>query len=349
MEYTAVHPTAVVILSYNSQKWHELFLPKIVQESLGHYDVFVVDHASTQPISDDFKQKFPEVHWLKLEENHGFAWGYDEALKKITAEFYILLSADFEVTSGWYPPLLAQMKASPNLAALQPKIRYYKERQKFEYAGAAGGYIDAWGYLFCRGRIFSELEEDQGQYDQNAEIFWASGGCLMIRAELYHKFGGLDADFFAHMEEVDLCWRLKNAGYQIGVVTDCTVFHVGGSVISYGSPAKTFYNYRNSYFLFLKNERAAKLLWLIPLRLCLDGVSGAMLLLQGQPKNTWAIVRAHFSFYGQFFKLLRKRKALRALRSDRNTAGIIPIKILPAFFFKKKKKFSDLGIEIKPL
>lgn len=349
MEYSAVHPTAVVILSYNSQKWHELFLPKIVEESRGQYDVFVVDHASSQPISDSFKEQFPSVHWLDLPENHGFAWGYDQALKKISAEFYILLSADFEVTSGWYPPLLAQMRASPDLAALQPKVKYYKERQKFEYAGAAGGFMDAWGYLFCRGRIFSELEEDQGQYDENIEVFWASGGCLMIRADLYHRFGGLDADFFAHMEEVDLCWRLKNAGYRIGVVSNSTVYHVGGSVISYGSPAKTFYNYRNSYFLFLKNERASKLYWLIPLRLCLDGISGVMMLLQGQPKNTWAIVRAHWSFYAHLFQLIRKRKALRSLRSERNSEGIVSIKILPAYFFKKKKKFSDLGIKTKAI
>lgn len=349
MEYTAAHPTAVVILSYNSQKWHELFLPLIVEESRGQYDVFVVDHASTTPISEEFKHSFPEVHWLSLPENHGFAWGYDQALKKICAKYYILLSADFEVTPGWFQPLLQTMENHPDIAAIQPKIRYYKERSKFEYAGAAGGFIDSWGYLFCRGRIFAELEEDQGQYDSDIEIFWASGGCFMVRADLYHKFGGLDADFFAHMEEVDLCWRFKNAGYRIGFVHNSTVYHVGGSVISYGSPQKTFYNYRNSYYLFLKNERSSKLLWLIPLRLILDGISGAMLLVQGQPKNTWSIIRAHFSFYRHFFQLLKKRKALRQLAGNRNTNGIMPVKILFAYFLKKKKKFSDLGLNVTNL
>lgn len=236
MTYTATFPTAVVILSYNSQHWHELFLPLIVEESKNNYDVYVVDHASTRPISEDFKNNFPSVHWLQLNENHGFAWGYAQALDRISARYYVLLSADFEVTPGWLQPLQAKMEGDARLAACQPKIRYYKEKEKFEYAGGAGGFMDAWGYLYCRGRIFDTLETDRGQYDDDIEVFWASGGCLMVRADVYHRLGGLDPDFYAHMEEVDLCWRFKNAGYKVGYVHQSLVYHVGGSVISYGSP-----------------------------------------------------------------------------------------------------------------
>lgn len=347
MAYTAHFSTAVVILSYNSQQWHELFLPLIVSESEHCYDVFVVDHASTVPYSEEFKAQYPSVHWIRLEENHGFAWGYHQALKMIQAEYYVLLSADFEVTKGWFAPLLDKMQADPSIAACQPKIRYYREREKFEYAGAAGGFMDAWGYLFCRGRVFDTLEVDEGQYDHDIEIFWASGGCLMVRSTVYHFLGGLDIDFFAHMEEVDLCWRIKNAGHKIAYVHNSMVYHVGGSVISYGSPQKTFYNYRNSYFLLMKNERTGKLFWLIPWRLCLDGLSGLQLLLKGQWKNTLAIIKAHFSFYRHFFNLRKKRKINRQLWKKPNREGIVDNFLIIDYFIIKHKRFSDLNIKTK--
>ncbi len=344
MNFTASFPTAVVILSYNSQQWHELFLPLIVSEGIGKYDVFVVDHASTQAISSDFKAKFPSVYWMRLEENHGFAWGYHEALKQIQATYYILLSADFEVTPGWFSPLQNKMELHPEIAALQPKIRYYKEREKFEYAGGAGGFMDAWGYLFCRGRVFDTLEVDEGQYENDIEIFWASGGCLMVRASVYHQLGGLDADFFAHMEEVDLCWRIKNAGHKIAFVHNSIVFHVGGSVISYGSPQKTFYNFRNSYFLFMKNEESKKLLWLIPLRLVLDGLAGLQFIAKGQFRNVVAIIKAHFSFYFNIFSLLNKRKACKKLWKKKNSIGIVDNYLILDYYLYKRKTFNDLEI-----
>ncbi len=339
----SVHDTAVVILSYNSRKWHELFLPLIVEESAGKYDVFLVDHASPDDTADYIKNNFPTVHLLRLTENHGFAWGYAEALKQISAKYYILLSADFEVTPGWFEPLYEAMEADHDLVACQPKIRYYKDREYFEYAGAAGGFMDKWGYLFCRGRIFSTLEKDEGQYNDDAEIFWASGGCFVVRARNYHNLGGLDPDLFAHMEEIDLCWRIKNAGYKIGYVAASTVFHVGGSVITYGSPQKTYYNFRNSLVLLLKNERGSKLFWLIPLRLMLDGIAGVQFLMSGQFKNILAIIKAHFHFYGTFGKWYEKRKASQQLVTARNTAGIYPKSIIAQYFLKGKKKFSDLG------
>ncbi len=338
----AQQDTAVVILSYNSKKWHELFLPLIVAEARDQYDVVVVDHASTDNTAAYIQHHFPYVELIQLSENHGFAWGYAEALKQIQSRYYILLSADFEVTSNWFGPLHAAMEADPALAACQPKIRYYRDRAYFEYAGAAGGYMDKWGYLFCRGRIFSTLEEDSGQYDTPQEIFWASGGCFMVRAEVYHHLGGLDPDFFAHMEEVDMCWRMKNAGYKIGYVAGSTVFHVGGSVITYGSPQKTYYNFRNSLVLLLKNESTGKLVWLLPFRLLLDGLAGMQFLASGQFRNIWAIVRAHWSFFFELGKWCRKRNIVKSMVSDRNLKGTYTKSIILQYFLKGRKKFSDL-------
>jgi len=339
---SSVHDSAVVILSYNSRKWHELFLPLIVEEATGNYDVFLVDHASPDDTYDYVRSHFPSVNLIRLTENHGFAWGYSEALKQISAKYYILLSADFEVTKGWFQPLYQAMEQDNDLAACQPKIRYYKDREYFEYAGAAGGYMDKWGYLFCRGRIFSTLEKDEGQYNDDTEIFWASGGCFVVRARVYHNLGGLDPDLFAHMEEVDLCWRIKNAGYAIRYVGGSTVFHVGGSIITYGSPQKTYYNFRNSLVLLLKNERASRLFWLIPWRLVLDGLAGIQFLASGQLKNIGAILKAHFHFYGSFGKWYRKRRKTQALVTERNTKGIYSKSIIVQYFLKGKKKFSQL-------
>src|ERR1700733_1737366 len=294
--------TAVVILSYNGTKWHELFLPKITAQAGTGYEVIVADNASTDDTLQYVQTNFPSVLTLQIPVNHGFANGYYEALKQIRAKYYILLSADFEVTEGWFPPLHAAMERDENLAACQPKIRYWRNKECFEYAGAGGAFMDSFGYLFCRGRVFFDVEKDDGQYNDNIEVFWASGGCLVVRADLYHKVGGLDHDFYAHMEEVDLCWRLKNIGYKIGYIGASTVYHVGGSVISYGSPQKLYYNFRNNLILLLKNERGTKLLWLLPYRLVLDGVAAFRLLLTGQFRQTYTILKAHFHFYGSLGK-----------------------------------------------
>ena len=234
------------------------------------------------------------------------------------------------------------METVPGIAACQPKVRYWKDREYFEYAGAAGGYMDKWGYLFCRGRIFDTLEKDQHQYDDNREIFWATGGCLVVRADLYHAVGGLDTEFYAHMEEVDLCWRLKNAGYRIGYVGNSTVFHVGGSVISYGSPQKLFYNYRNNLILLLKNETSARLRWLLPWRMVLDGIAAMQLLAKGQPRSVGTIFKAHMSFYGNLRKWRKRRKEVQAMVANPNAHGRYPYSIVWNYFAKGSRKFSDL-------
>lgn len=342
---TATHDTAVVILSYNSRQWLQLFLPGVVTEAASGYDVIVVDHCSGDDTSAFIKENFPSVRLLRLNENHGFAWGYATALQQVQAKYYILLSADFEVTANWFPPLHQMMESNPQIAACQPKIRYYRDKACFEYAGAAGGFMDKWGYLFCRGRIFSTLEKDEGQYDDAIEIFWASGGCFVVRADAYHQVGGLDPDLFAHMEEVDVCWRLKNAGYKIAYVPGSTVFHVGGSVISYGSPQKTFYNFRNNLVLILKNERSSKLIWLLPLRLILDGLAGLQFLLKGQVKNVLAILKAHISFYSHFGKWTQKRKIAQRTVYQPNKAGLFKQSVIRAYYLNNKKKFSELNIK----
>lgn len=341
--------TAVVILSYNGRKWHEQFLPLIVAEAASGYDVVVVDNASTDDTYQYLQETFPEVKALQIAVNKGFANGYYEALKLISAKYYVLLSADFEVTHNWFPPLLHAMHQYEGLAACQPKIRYWREREYFEYAGAGGGFMDKFGYLFCRGRIFNDLEKDHGQYDDDIETFWASGGCLMVRADLYHHVGGLDADLYAHMEEIDLCWRLKNAGYKIGYVGGSTVYHVGGSVISYGSPQKLYYNFRNNLILLLKNERGGKLLWLFPVRLVLDGIAGLQMLVAGKAKETMIIVKAHFHFYKSLGKWLRKRKEYQKKVTHRNETGIYQKSIVWQYFALRKKTFDKLKIEVTRL
>jgi GT2 family glycosyltransferase len=335
--------TAVVILSYNGSKLHADFLPLIVSESYGKYDVIVVDNASTDDTYQYVSENFPDVQLLRIPVNRGFTNGYIEGLSRIEAKYYVLLSADFEVTHGWFEPLYNLIVSDDKIAAVQPKIRYQKDKKMFEYAGASGAYLDALGYPFCRGRIFFDIEEDLGQYDDICEVFWASGGCCMVRAELYHTYGGLDDDFFAHMEEIDLCWRLKNNGYKIMVCPQSTVYHVGGSVISYGSPQKVFRNYRNGLILLVKNLPLSELLWKLPLRWNLDVIAAYRALFCGKSGEFFAIMKAHLSFLFGIVHWFSKRKESRAGIHSPNLKGIYPGSIVWQYFFKKRKKFTSLN------
>lgn len=344
------HDTAVVVLSYHGKDLHQLFFPQLLLEAKNQYDVVLIDNASTDDTYDYVKLQFPEVHLIRLDVNRGFANGYYEGLKQIQAKYYVLLSADFEITTGWFQPLHLVMEKHPDLGAVQPKIKYYKDKSMFEYAGAGGGFIDRWGYLFCRGRIFFTLEKDEHQYDDTIEVFWAGGGCMFVRAELYHELGGLDRDVYAHMEEVDLCWRMKNAGYRIAYCGTSTVYHIGGSVISYGSPQKIYYNYRNSLVLLLKNLPFNRLLWMLPFRLILDGVSGARALLKGDFKEVKAIIKAHWHFFFKFSFWFKKRKESQKLVQNPTLSGMYKGYIILDYFLRKKKIFTELDfkmVEIK--
>jgi GT2 family glycosyltransferase len=335
--------TAVVILNWNGQKWLEQFIPFVIEHTPSQVaDIVVADNASTDHSVAFIRQHYPQIQIIELSKNYGYAEGYNRALASIPHLYSVLLNSDIEVSTNWLEPLIQAMSANPNLAACQPKIKDFKRKTHFEYAGAAGGFLDAWGYPFCRGRIFNHLEEDLGQYNEITDIFWATGACMVVNTSLYKTVGGLDGDFFAHMEEIDLCWRFKSRSYQIQAIPQSTVYHVGGGTLSAISPKKTYLNFRNNLLLLYKNLPSSKLAMVIGFRLILDGVAGVKFLLDGQPLHTWAVVKAHFDFYSLGPKFKPKRKInLKQSNSDAFRT-LFPKSIVWLFYIKKHKKFSDL-------
>jgi len=340
--YTTRTDTAVVVLSYNGRNYHEAFFPLLIAESKGRYDVVLIDNASTDDTRSFVQQQFPEVHVIHLPQNKGFTGGYAAGIEQIRSKYLVLLSADFEVSPGWFDPLHSFMEQRPDVAVVQPKILYQREKHMFEYAGAAGGFMDGLGYPFCRGRIFFTLEEDKQQYQQPIECFWASGGCFFIRAELFREFNGLEPDFFAHMEEIDLCWRLKNAGHKVYCIPQSQVYHVGGSVISYGSPQKVYLNFRNGLFMLIKNYGTGELLWKLPVRLLLDVVAAWKGLLSGNTGEFMAIARAHLHFIKGLPLFLKKRRSAKAQRSTPNRTGIYKRSIVWDYFIRRRRTFDQL-------
>lgn len=325
--------TAIVILNYNGQGFLQKFLPSVIQYSEGH-EIIVADNASTDNSVAFLGQNYPDIRLIQLPHNGGFTGGYNEALKQVEATYYVLLNSDIEVTPNWVTPVIDLMDANPTIAACQPKMRDYYKSTHFEYAGAAGGFIDYLGYPFCRGRIFDTCEADTGQYDDTREIFWATGACMFVRADVFHELGGFDTRFFAHMEEIDLCWRMKNAGYQIYYCATSMVYHVGGGTLHKSNPRKTFLNYRNGLAMMYKNLPSNQLFRTIFMRLVLDGISGIKFLLSGSFKDIWAILKAHFAFYAMIPKLERK--------SPKQLKDIYQKSIVWAYFFKKKRGFGEL-------
>lgn len=305
--------TALVILNWNGRKLLEKFLPAVLDHSASQATVYVADNASTDDSVAFVLKNFPQVKIIQNKINGGYAQGYNEALAQLDEDLFLLVNSDVETTSNWLTPLLDAFKDDPNLGAAQPKILDYKNPHYFEYAGAAGGFIDSLGYPYCRGRIFKHLEKDQGQYNDTAQIFWASGACFAIRRKVFWEAGGLDPMFFAHQEEIDLCWRIKGLGYSIKCIGASTVFHVGGATLSSMNPDKTFYNFRNTLYALVKNVPGKKVWFLILLRLLLDGIAGVQFLLERKPKHFIAILRAHFSFYTNLSKFLVKRKKIKKI------------------------------------
>ena len=299
--------TAIAILNWNGRKWLSDFLPNILAHSAGA-EIYVIDNASTDDSVMYLKTSFPEVKIVINDKNYGFAQGYNEGLKKITADIYCLLNSDVEVTENWLQPVLNLFEKDSSVTAVQPKILDYYRRSHFEFAGAAGGLIDNLGYPYCRGRVFDNIEEDRGQYNDEREIFWASGCCMFVRAVDFWSEKGFDERFFAHQEEIDLCWRLKNMGKKIVYTGKSTVYHVGGGTLNKQNPRKTFLNIRNNLSMILKNAPAADLLWILPLRMILDGFAGLYLGWKLGISHLWAVIRAHFSFYRQIPGTVRRRK-----------------------------------------
>jgi len=334
---------AVVILNWNGAGYLEKFLPGVIHTTkFPGVEVIVADNDSSDSSLQLLEEKFPEVKVMKFDENYGFAGGYNQAINKIEAEYFLLLNSDVQVTVNWLNPLVETLDSDPLIAACAPKIKGYHQRDFFEYAGAAGGYIDKYGYAFCRGRIFDSVETDYGQYDQKKEIFWTTGACMLIRGPLYKLAGGLDPAYFAHFEEIDLCWRLKNRGYKFLSVPESTVFHVGGGTLPKSNPRKTYLNFRNNLITLYKNLPSEKLLPVIFSRLLLDSLSMIRFLKQGKFRDIAAIFKAHFSFYGSFGKYRRFRKEEKKFISKYNHKEIYPGSIVREFFINKKYTFISL-------
>ncbi|WP_282148321.1 glycosyltransferase family 2 protein [Algibacter lectus] len=300
---------AIVILNWNGTQLLKQFLPSVVAHSK-EADIYVADNASTDNSVAYIKTHFPDVTIIQNQENGGYAKGYNDALQHIEADVFCLLNSDVEVTENWLKPIIETFNKNPKTAILQPKILDFKNKAFFEYAGAAGGFIDKYGYPYCRGRIFDTIEKDNGQYNDTIDIFWATGACLFIKSDVFKALNGFDTHFFAHMEEIDLCWRAKNQGHQIKYVGTSTVYHVGGATLNAINPKKTFLNFRNSLFMVTKNAKG-NLFTIIFIRLVLDGIAAVKFLFDLKPKHTFAILKAHFNYYYNLNRLLKQRKATK--------------------------------------
>jgi GT2 family glycosyltransferase len=334
---------AVVILNWNGIGFLKRFLPSVIENSTeDHIEIWIADNGSTDGSIPFIKESFPLVRLLEFDRNHGFAGGYNKALSMINAEYFILLNSDAYVTAGWTEPLLGLMEGNGLVAACMPKIKDASRKEYFEYAGASGGYIDFLGYPFCRGRLFDVIEQDNGQYDDEREIFWATGACMMVRASDWHGSGGLDETFFAHMEEIDMCWRMKNQGKKIMICPSSTIYHLGGGSLPSLHPRKTFLNFRNSLLMLLKNLPPGKLHILLP-RFIFDWLSIFKFLFSLSFSNAFAVIRAHLSFFRYFPAYLKKRKQLQqSISVIIDHKEIYKGSIVIDFFLRKRKLFSQI-------
>ncbi len=335
--------TAVVILNWNGLSFLKMFLGKVLNFSSGEgVVVWVADNGSTDGSAQYISENFSDIRLIRFEKNHGFAGGYNLALEQIDARYYVLLNSDIEVTCGWLQPLIDHLDRNPDVASCQPKVLSWEHRDRFEYAGAAGGFIDWLGYPLCRGRILMKVEKDSGQYDNPADIFWSTGACMAVRAEAWQKCRGFDPGFFAHMEEIDLCWRFHRSGYRVTYVPRSVIYHVGGGTLPYKSPFKTYLNFRNSLFLLYKNLPDDKLKRILLIRKILDGVAALFFLVKGQFRSFAAVWKAHMAFYSQLAATKAKREALKKFCGSGNVGIILNKSVVFEFYVKGNKTFSSL-------
>ena len=335
-----------MILNWNGKHYLQQFLPSVINTHYSNYKIVIADNASTDDSVGFLQQSFPAVELIILEKNYGFAKGYNEALKKVTADYYVLLNSDVEVPPDWLSPIIQLLSSNSLIAACQPKIKSYKQKNYFEYAGASGGWLDAFGYPFARGRIFDICEADTGQYDSVEEVFWATGAALVIKSNVFHNLHGFDEYFFAHQEEIDLCWRMHLAGYKIFCCPQSEVYHVGGGTLPRGNSKKTYLNFRNNQIMMAKNMAWSEKWWKIPFRLLLDQVSAFKGLVAGDAGYFLSIAEAHLAFcYWLFFGNKKwkpaKRKRLRLL------SGVYEGNVVWQHFGRKKKRFSEIVSEEK--
>jgi len=331
---------SVVIINYNGLKYLEQFLPAILSSTYSRMELIVVDNASTDDSLTFLRARYPTVRIIEMSRNHGYAGGYNEALKQVSSDYYVLLNTDVEVTPGWIEPVVELMEKDRKIGACQPKILSYYQRDHFEYAGAAGGWMDCYGYPFARGRIFDFCEADLGQYNDVSKIFWASGAALFVRAELFHEAGGLDTYFFAHMEEIDFCWRLQLLGYSIYVVPASVVFHVGGGTLPKGNERKVFLNFRNNMIMLAKNLPKRQSCWKIPVRVVLDFVSAYKSLFAGQWVYFFAVAEAHLAFFKWLF--FKQRQSVFPVRRKARLTGWYPHSVAWKHFVEGKETFDEI-------
>lgn len=330
---------AVVILNYNGRKFLEEFLPNVLANTPKDVaELIVADNCSTDDSVAFMKEHYPDVRLIINPENGGFSTGYNQALRQVEAEYFVLLNSDIEVTPNWIEPIISLMDTDRSIATCQPKLLSYYERNKFEYAGAGGGFIDKYGYPFCRGRVFQELETDNGQYDDTIEVFWATGACMFVRAEYYLANGGLDDSFFAHMEEIDFCWRMKNMGYKNMYCPVSKVYHIGGGTLPKQSSRKTFLNFRNNLSLLMKNLPKGHVFWTIAYRILLDWVAAFKFLADGNPKDSTAVLKAHIEFY----KRVPQLRKVRRTTTHNKVSCVYNKNIVFEHYLKKKKLFTEL-------
>lgn len=339
-----IKKVAVVILNWNGAKLMEEFLPSVVAYSPAELaEVVVADNGSTDNSIALLQEKFPSVRIIRLDKNYGFAEGYNQALKQIDNEYTVLLNSDVEVTSGWLDAPLAALEADATIAAAQPKIRAQRNKEYFEYAGAAGGFMDIYGYPYCRGRILHIVEKDEGQYDTTTDILWATGACLFIRTAVYKEVGGLDAGFFAHQEEIDMCWRLRSRGYRLVCTPQSVVYHVGGATLQVESPRKTFLNFRNNLLMLYKNLPEKDLKPVMRARFWLDYIAATKFLLCGHVQNAKAVYEARKAFFDMKPEYAEKRRE----NLEKTTLSTIPelmrSSLILAFYLKGKKRYSDIN------
>ena len=332
--------TAIVILNWNGRSFLEKFLPFVTASLYPGAEVIVADNASTDDSVSFLKERYPQLRIIEMNENRGFAGGYNEALRHVDSDYYVLLNSDVEVEPGWIGPLVSLMEKDPSIGACQPKIRMYADRESFEYAGAAGGWLDYLGYPFARGRIFDVCEKDRGQYDQTAPVFWASGAALFIRAHLYHELGGLEGFFFAHQEEIDLCWRMQLAGYKVYCCPESVVYHVGGGTLPKGNERKVFLNFRNNLIMMAKCLPASQWIWKIPLRFLLDSISAWKSLFAGEAIYFWAILEAHLAFVK--WLMVSRKKSLFPVKKRGPLSGWYAGSVVWQYFVKGKKTFMEI-------
>jgi GT2 family glycosyltransferase len=333
----------IVILNWNGVELLDKYLPSVIQNSVDpDVSVLVVDNGSTDESVNFLKENFPSVKILQLDKNYGFAGGYNEAVKRISSDYFIILNNDVEVTPNWIEPCIERMEAERNMVVVQPKVLSHLQRDKFEYAGATGGFIDKYGYPFCRGRILNVIENDEGQYDQATPVFWATGACMFVKALPFKEIGGFDPDFWAHMEEIDFCWRVKNQGFSVWYEPRSVVFHLGGGTLHYNNPQKIYLNFRNNLLMLFKNLPDNNLNYILFCRLVLDGIAALKFLLGFNGKAFLAVWKAHRFFYSNLAKLREKRSNLVPFVIQPHHSEIFQKSIMLRFFIQGKRKFSEL-------